>query len=175
METYELFRIGFYVCLAFAALFLVLSILLFFMFDIRGILMTRTGKIKAKTVQPMQDAGVTFGRMRQKNTKRNTSGNREREKLVVKKGVVLTPEQISGSGITEEFNKTGDNTGSDASATAVLGANAAETSVLDSVTQRYGESETTVPLQSSTVQAAEGVRFEIVKKLILCDTQEVIG
>ena len=207
METYEMMRIGFYVCLAVAGLFLVLTIMLFFMFDIPGIISARSGKAKAKTIQEMKDTNSTTGRLLQKKHTPKTTGNLDK-KVKVKKGTVLTPDQMNGSGITEEIKTPQENAdpaegsaetaalgadtamtaplGADAAQTAVLGADAAQTAVLgaepaqtavlgtDAVTQRFGESETAVLVQSASVPPAEGVTFEVVKKVILCDTQEIV-
>lgn len=200
-------RIGFYVCLAVAGLFLVLTIMLFFMFDIPGIISARSGKAKAKTIQEMKDTNSTTGRLLQKKHTPKTTGNLDK-KVKVKKGTVLTPDQMNGSSITEEIKAPQENAnpaegssetaalgadtamtaplGADAAQTAVLGADAAQTAVLgaepaqtavlgtDAVTQRFGESETAVLVQSASVPPAEGVTFEVVKKVILCDTQEIV-
>lgn len=190
-------RIGFYVCLAVAGLFLVLTIMLFFMFDIPGIISARSGKAKAKTIQEMKDTNSTTGRLLQKKHTPKTTGNLDK-KVKVKKGTVLTPDQMNGSGITEEIKTPQENAdpaegsaetaalgadtamtaplGADAAQTAVLGAEPAQTAVLgtDAVTQRFGESETAVLVQSASVPPAEGVTFEVVKKVILCDTQEIV-
>lgn len=197
METYEMMRIGFYICLAVAGLFLVLTIMLFFMFDIPGIISARSGKAKAKTIQEMKDTNSTTGRLLQKKHTPKTTGNLDK-KVKVKKGTVLTPDQMNGSGITEEIKTPQENAdpaegsaetaalgadtamtaplGADAAQTAVLGAEPAQTAVLgaDAVTQRFGDSETAVLVQSASVPPAEGVTFEVVKKVILCDTQEIV-
>ena len=197
METYEMMRIGFYVCLAVAGLFLVLTIMLFFMFDIPGIISARSGKAKAKTIQEMKDTNSTTGRLLQKKHTPKTTGNLDK-KVKVKKGTVLTPDQMNGSGITEEIKTPQEKAdpaegsaetaalgadtamtaplGADAAQTAVLGAEPAQTAVLgaDAVTQRFGDSETAVLVQSASVPPAEGVTFEVVKKVILCDTQEIV-
>ena len=197
METYEMMRIGFYVCLAVAGLFLVLTIMLFFMFDIPGIISARSGKAKAKTIQEMKDTNSTTGRLLQKKHTPKTTGNLDK-KVKVKKGTVLTPDQMNGSGITEEIKTPQENAdpaegsaetaalgadtamtaplGADAAQTAVLGAEPAQTAVLgaDAVTQRFGESETAVLVQSASVPPAEGVTFEVIKKVIVCDTQEIV-
>ena len=190
-------RIGFYICLAVAGLFLVLTIMLFFMFDIPGIISARSGKAKAKTIQEMKDTNSTTGRLLQKKHTPKTTGNLDK-KVKVKKGTVLTPDQMNGSGITEEIKTPQENAdpaegsaetaalgadtamtaplGADAAQTAVLGAEPAQTAVLgaDAVTQRFGDSETAVLVQSASVPPAEGVTFEVVKKVILCDTQEIV-
>ena len=190
-------RIGFYVCLAVAGLFLVLTIMLFFMFDIPGIISARSGKAKAKTIQEMKDTNSTTGRLLQKKHTPKTTGNLDK-KVKVKKGTVLTPDQMNGSGITEEIKTPQENAdpaegsaetaalGADTAMTAPLGADAAQTAVLvaepaqtavlgaDAVTQRFGESETAVLVQSASVPPAEGVTFEVIKKVIVCDTQEIV-
>lgn len=206
METYEILRIGFYVCLAVAVLFFILTILLFFMFDIPGILSSRSGKTRAKTIREMEETNSTTGRLMQKKRTPNTTGNLEKHKVTVKKGTVLTPNQVTGSGITEKIRITQEikkpdvgteqtdvlgadhaqtaplgadsaetvPLGADAAQTAVLGADVAQTAVLDAVTQRFGDSDTTVLVHSASVPAVEGVRFEINKIMIVCDTQEII-
>lgn len=206
MESYEIMRIGFYICLAVAVLFFVLSVLLFIMFDIPGIFASRSGKTKEKTIREMEETNSTTGRLMQKKRTQNTTDNLKKHKVTVKKGVVLTPDQMNGSGITEKIritqeigkpNEGASETaalgadsaqtaalgadsaetavlGEDSAQTAVLGAAPAETAVLDGVTQRFGDSETTVLVQSANVPDVEGVRFEITKKVIVCDTQEII-
>ena len=116
-------RIGFYVCLAVAGLFLVLTIMLFFMFDIPGIISARSGKAKAKTIQEMKDTNSTTGRLLQKKHTPKTTGNLDK-KVKVKKGTVLTPDQMNGSSITEEIKAPQENANpaEGSSETAALGA-----------------------------------------------------
>ena len=183
--------------MAVAGLFLVLTIMLFFLFDIPGIISARSGKAKAKTIQEMKDTNTSTGRLLQKKHTPKTTGNLDK-KVKVKKGTVLTPNQMNGTGITEKIKNTqaiakpvdgsSETTalgadaaqtvplGADTAQTAVLGADAAQTSVLsaDAVTQRFGDAETAVLVQSANVPAAEGVTFEVVKKVIVCDTQEIV-
>lgn len=237
METYEILRIGFFVCLGVAVLFLILSILLFFMFDIRGVISSRSGKTRQKTIKEMEETNSSTGRlMQKKQSQKNTTGNLDKHKVTVKKGVVVAPDQMDGSKITEKIKITeeigkpaeeaaqtaplGAETaetaplgadaaetavlgaddaqtavlgadaaetaplGADAAQTAVLGADAAQTAVLgedpartadlEAVTQRFGEAETAVLVQSASVPAVDGVRFEITKKMVVCDTQEIV-
>jgi len=55
-NTIELLNTLFLVCAILAGVFLILSVILFFIFDIRSIFNIRTGRAKKKTVQEMQDA-----------------------------------------------------------------------------------------------------------------------
>ena len=56
MDLISIFRICFYVCLAFTILFFIISVVLFFLFDIKTIFNIRTGRAKQKTIKEMQAA-----------------------------------------------------------------------------------------------------------------------
>ena len=53
-----------HIAIAFLILFFIISIVLFFLFDIRKIFNIRTGRAKAKTVSEMSKANATTGRLR---------------------------------------------------------------------------------------------------------------
>jgi len=55
-STLQMLNTLFLVCAILAGVFLVISVILFFIFDIRSIFNIRTGRAKKKTVQEMQDA-----------------------------------------------------------------------------------------------------------------------
>ena len=61
----EFLNIATYVCLALCGLFFVLSIVLFFVFNIPLIFNIRTGRAKKKTIEEMQKANSQTGRLRQ--------------------------------------------------------------------------------------------------------------
>ena len=54
----------FWICLSFAILFFIVSVVLFFLFDIRTIFNIKTGRAQAKTVKEMQAANENTGRLR---------------------------------------------------------------------------------------------------------------
>lgn len=164
METYESMRIGFYICLGIAVLFLVLSVLFFFKFDIPGILSSRRGKKKEKTINAMEEKDAP-----------DTIGDPDKQKAAVTKDAVTTPDRLSDSGKTERFDDAEAVTRpANASPKAEApGSDGMKTAVPDGVTRRYGESGTAVP--SASIPAAENVRFEITKKVIVCDTEEIAG
>lgn len=64
MDLISIFRICFYVCLAFTILFFIISVVLFFLFDIKTIFNIRTGRAKQKTIKEMQAANNSTGRLR---------------------------------------------------------------------------------------------------------------
>lgn len=59
------YDIGFYVCITMCIAFFVLSVILFFVFDIPLIFNLRTGRAKKKTIEEMQRASSSVGRLRQ--------------------------------------------------------------------------------------------------------------
>ena len=64
MDLISIFRICFYICLAFTILFFIISVVLFFLFDIKTIFNIRTGRAKQKTIKEMQAAYNSTGRLR---------------------------------------------------------------------------------------------------------------
>lgn len=54
----------FMVCLVFTILFFAISVLLFFVFDIRTIFSIKTGRAQAKTIKEMSKANASTGRLR---------------------------------------------------------------------------------------------------------------
>ena len=87
MDLISIFRICFYICLAFTILFFIISVVLFFLFDIKTIFNIRTGRAKQKTIKEMQAANNSTGRLRvdgktltsqlSKNDKKNIKKKRE--------------------------------------------------------------------------------------------------
>lgn len=64
MDLISILNTGFIICLSAAILFLVISIILFFVFDIRTIYMIRSGRAQARTVKEMEKANSDTGRLR---------------------------------------------------------------------------------------------------------------
>lgn len=64
MDLISILNTGFIICLSAAILFFVISIILFFVFDIRTIYMIRSGRAQAKTVKEMEKANSDTGRLR---------------------------------------------------------------------------------------------------------------
>ena len=54
----------FYVCLSLCIVFFIITVVLFFLFDIRAIFSIRTGRAKRKTVDEMMAANANTGRLR---------------------------------------------------------------------------------------------------------------
>lgn len=160
MENNEMMKVVLFAGIAVAILILVILVLLFFVFDVPGTLRSRREKKNAQLVQGAEMRG-SFA--------------------------AYAPGQNDGSAITEEIGvkesaPAVDNT---APRTMEYGVNPMmspkspeqnrpETIEPMGTTQRLGEPDTYAPVQSFPVAVTPGTRFEIVKKVIVCDTQEVI-
>jgi len=196
MDLLAILNTAFVVCLAMTILFFVISVVLFFLFDIRTIYMIRSGRAQAKTVKEMEAINSSTGRLRPSmKTGEKEKKKKERKAPVVQpasqpqtdySGYSPAPSQqkyepeFDDSATTERLS-TGDETATtdlpafdDSSQTTVL-QQEAETSVLNI------EAETSVlnqqmQAQPSSDNGADVVAtfFDVVKKIVISDTEEVI-
>lgn len=156
----------FWVCLAFTALFFIISIALFFVFDIRTIFNIKTGRAQAKTVKEMKAANERTGRLRV-DGKTQTSKLSEKEKEAGRALAVSPPEPQpqnqynSGSEDTDVLSQT-------ISTNSEYGnLDYAETSVLsDNMTDEFN--------QSNSSATADKIYFKVVKKELIIHTNEII-
>ncbi len=58
------YQMGFKVCIGLAVLFLVLTVVLFFRFNIRGTIANRSGRARKKTIEQMREANERTGRLK---------------------------------------------------------------------------------------------------------------
>lgn len=58
------FKIALIICISFATLFVTISVILFFVFDIRTIFNIRTGRAKKRTIDEMSKINSSTGRLR---------------------------------------------------------------------------------------------------------------
>ena len=113
MEAQELitaYRTGFYVCAALAILGLILSVSLFFRFNIPNLWAVRTGRAEQRAVQELQAKGKQEGQMR-KSPQRHLSGQEEFSEKMKKTDALLAPPATSTSVLPqnqEPFGTTGD-------------------------------------------------------------------
>ena len=63
-QQINMFHILFYVCLGLCIVFLILSVIFFFKFDIRNIFNAKTGRSVRKTVQSMEEKNARTGSLR---------------------------------------------------------------------------------------------------------------
>lgn len=68
----------FWICLVLTVVFLIISVILFFLFDIKKIFGIETGRAKAKTVKEMQAANQNTGRLRVEGKMQTSKLTRER-------------------------------------------------------------------------------------------------
>lgn len=155
------------VCIAFSILFFIISVVLFFVFDIRTIFNIRTGRAKKKTVREMQEANNKTGRLRvggKTVTSQLSKADKSKAKKANKTDNTILPPPVE----EEPF-----------SPTEVLGQNTFSSS------EYRPDSEPTTQLSGSDgyqneniIQPVAGspvdVSFSITKKIIIIHTDEVI-
>lgn len=158
MESYQMMQIGFYVCLAVAVLFFIVSVLLFFRFDIRTILSVKSGKRNEKAVKELTEENRATGRMyrRNKTAVKNQSGGKRN--AVRKKDAVRTPDAA-----VENYTRR-----------TVPDVNRLDPSVFNSPTVRLDAVDSAALVQSATIPEVEDVRFDIVRNTVLHATDEII-
>lgn len=173
----------FMVCLAFAILFLVISIILFFLFDIRTIFNIKTGRAQAKTVKEMQVANASTGRLRV-GGKTQTSKLTKEQKNKNRAPAVISPSQAA---VQQNFQTSyTDNAGS--AETELLQQDAGETEILNKTALQSSDigntpislvpgAETSVLNQSqyNDIDNAKDIHFVITKKIICIHTDEIIN
>lgn len=183
MDLISVFNTAFVICLAGAILFFIISIVLFFLFDIRTIFMIRSGRAQAKTVKEMQEANSSTGRLRV--GKSTQTASLKKGKKTSKIGVVVPPAQTDDFPKPEENDRTEqlEQVENEALYPETAAGEAAETEVLK-------ESETTVLKTDETSLLSQvddakyeaeaqqeptvEIYFDIVKKILCRDTDEVI-
>ena len=185
MDLISVFNTAFVICLSGAILFFVISVVLFFLFDIRTIFMIRSGRAQAKTVKEMQDANANTGRLRVGKTTQTSS--LKKGKKTSKIGSVVPPVQPPAEASKPEIeyerteqlenNETGapfsDSAGTEASETDVL--KESETTILKSdETSLLSQVDDIKYEADNQVGSVDEVYFDIVKKIICRDTDEVI-
>lgn len=160
----------FWICLSFSVLFFIISIVLFFVFDIRTIFNIKTGRAQAKTVKEMKAANESTGRLRVAG-KTQTSKLSDREKAVAREPAVKPPAEDE----KKQYYSGGDETEvlQEDEGTEVLGTPPAqepfyaETSVLSEIDTRHTED-----IQSDNGESKIG--FRVVKKQMYIHTNEMI-
>ena len=173
----NIFDTCFKVCFAFTVLFLIISVILFFLFDIRAIFSIRTGRAKSKTVKEMENSNNTTGRLRV-GGKTQTSKLSEADRRKTRGPVVVPPSSsVSGCAPNMEIQD------SDYGATEVLPTDNNQTELLSddggdktsrlSVENTEDFGETSVLSQKD--QETININFQVVKKIILIHTEEVIN
>lgn len=188
MDLISIFRICFYICLAFTILFFIISVVLFFLFDIKTIFNIRTGRAKQKTIKEMQAANNSTGRLRvegktltsqlSKNDKKNTGKKREN---------IIVPPQTEP--VKEQYvNQSKTPYGDGSENTTVLQPQAEPTAALSQpdiqsydpgaqTTQQLSESDmNNIGYDNSfAYDNVPNVNFQIVKKLVVIHTDETIN
>ena len=160
METYQMMQIGFYVCLAVAVLFFIVSVLLFFRFDIRTILSEKSGKKKEKAVKELLEENRATGRMyrRNQNAVKNPGAGRAAVQNADRALYARSAAAAQNNDLLSDD----------------VEANRLDPSVFDSPTVRLDAVDSAMLVQSATIPEVEGVRFDIVRNTVLVATDEII-
>ncbi len=163
-NTISLLQICFSICLALTVVFFIISVVLFFVFDIRLIFNIRTGRAKRKTVQEMQEANSRTGRLRI-DGRTQTSQLKKGDKRRKNQPLIQPPNKNNTyTGDENHYNDFHQATPDDyhESSTVEL---VSETSVLDK------------PYYSNDNVVADSprIKFTITKKLVIVHTNEIIG
>lgn len=199
MESNSLINIlqtCFQVCLAFTILFFIITVILFFLFDIRAIFNIRTGRAKSKTIKEMQQANNNTGRLRV-GGKTLTSKLEKAKKSIPKNNVATPPPHKQLNNYNQQsYENTSvplDALSDDYANTAVLTEDTQQTEVLSRScnvnVESYsaGGSPTTQLSQTDTVGVqnnvndngfglkAEDIHFCIIKNVCVIHTDEVIN
>lgn len=178
MDSISVLNTAYIICLAMAILFFVISVVLFFLFDIRTIYMIRSGRAQAKTVKEMQEINASTGRLRVAGKTQTGSMKKEKPHQNViqppSPAVNQTPAQPAADYPQEEDYSEGYATteklpAPDAAAAEVLPTfdGGEDTTVL----RNYAE---TSVLASNEAKPSPTIYFDVIKKIALCDTEEII-
>ena len=190
MDLISIFRICFYVCLAFTILFFIISVVLFFLFDIKTIFNIRTGRAKQKTIKEMQAANNSTGRLRVDGktlTSQLSKNDKNDKKNIKKRENIIVPPQTEP--VKEQYvNQSKTPYGDGSENTTVLQPQAEPTAVLSQpdiqsydpgaqTTQQLFESDmNNIGYDNSfAYDNVQNVNFQIVKKLVVIHTDEIIN
>lgn len=173
----EVLKTGFWICLVSAIVFFLISVALFFVFDIKTIFSIKTGRAQAKAVKEMKAANASTGRLRV-NGVTQTSKLTEKEKKTGRAPVIIPPKEEEKKSYYQSDEQTDKTTvlNTENENTQLLSANTptapgtpdyAETSVLSQ--------ETTEDFTSGYSSDDKKVDFKVVKKELYIHTQEMIS
>lgn len=182
-STLSILQTCFSVCVAFCILFFIITVVLFFLFDIRTIFNIRTGRAKRKTVSEMQAANSQTGRLRVEGKTLTSKLDKQRRSKKLK----ITPpnnspvQMQSGNGGSQNTAPVDYSNGGSASPKYDVGA--APTSLLNnydydaSPTGRLDQNEQVAekPQSMPAVAAQPLASFRVCKKIVVVHTNEIIS
>lgn len=192
-KVISMLNTGFIICLVLTIVFFLISVLLFFVFDIKNVFLVRTGRAARKEIQKLQNDNFNTGRLMkyQNNHVYGESGSFDTSENIGKTET-MDMSRVNGGNqqdyYAQQYNQTAMSYNSatqqpyanqNTEATAVL--NSYETEVLsdsnnyDSQTTVLNEGTTTV-LNTGMMQTQGGLnrKFDILKNQMIIHTEEVI-
>ncbi len=178
MDLISIFRICFYICLAFTILFFIISVVLFFLFDIKTIFNIRTGRAKQKTIKEMQAANNSTGRLRVDGKTLTSQLSKNDKKNIKKRENIIVPPQTEP--VKEQYVNQSKTPYGDGSENTTVLQPQADIQSYDpgaQTTQQLSESDmNNIGYDNSfAYDNVKNVNFQIVKKLVVIHTDEIIN
>lgn len=162
----SIFNTCYIVCLVLTIIFFLITILLFFLFDIRRVFMIRTGRAAKRDIKKLEEENFNTGRLSryQSNTVYGESGSFAPSEEFGKTERIEDDPMLTGYQMSN--NPSGANTyNADANSTTVL--NNGETTVLSA-------GETTVLSNQGMNSMNKNRKFNVVLSQMLIHTEEII-
>lgn len=179
----EILNTCFWVSLVLAIAFFALTVVMFFVFDIKTIFNIKTGRAQAKTVKEMKAANDSTGRLRV-GGKTQTSKLSEAQRKEPRAPAVKPPSDATKNLYYQPDGKEAgtDILQTDAGETEVLNSDAGETEVLSSNKTEAPETGETVVLSGHTGEIPiikqqpepEAISFSVIKKELYINSDEII-
>lgn len=182
-QLISLYHTGFIVCLCLAVLSAILSIVLFFVLDIRGVFDFMTGRAEKRTIRKMQEENAKTGKLREEYHDPGSSDELYRTPSGSIPPVIypVTEPANTGTEKTEKMYQTAD-AGSEETTLLAENAGDEETTLLNSGEGSFGETVLLTPELEQTLVSAEeekekqnpSRKFIITKENIWIHTNELI-
>ena len=174
----EILNTLFWVCLSGAVLFFVISVVLFFVFDIRTIFNIKTGRAQAKTVKEMKAANESTGRLRVAG--KTQTSKLTKEQVAESRVPAVTPPDNATQ--NQYYNMGASETEALERETEILHQGEDETSLLSPEQPDGNYSETSVLSEVGSVnnygpvidENEARVDFRVIKNILLVHTNEII-
>lgn len=167
----EILKTGYIICLVLTVMFFLISVLLFFVFDIKQVFLVRTGRAAKRGIRKLEEQNFNTGRLSQYKAANHNfanSGSLENSQELPK------TEQMSGNPAPVQPPQPPNFSGAqEGLATTVLGQN--DTTVLNNeFTTVLNNGATTVLSQGMQGAIHETRKFRIVKKEMCIHTEEIL-
>lgn len=184
-QLISLYHTGFIVCLCLAILFAVLSVIIFFVFDIRGVFDFMTGRAEKRTIRKMEEENARTGKLREEYHEPGSSADLYRTPSGSIPPVIYPVTEPANTGVekTEKmYPPAGIDAGSEETTLLAENAGIEETTLLNSGEESFGETVLLTPGMKQAIASADEKKekkdslrkFIITKENIWIHTNELI-